>query len=620
MPIATIPPGAFGPPNVFGPPEGATGIDPWPALLNWEPGADASSYIVALSTSQQDLIAGGPSSSVQTQTVALEFVVSEPGVDGVHPPPLTRASFTLAPDTTYYWRTRDADGRYQEWSPVRSFTTDARKTTLTSPSSGASVDPWQLQLSWQAVGGATGYDVSGPKPGVTTHVTTNSITVDLTGGGSFQWKVRAVSGQLHGADSDTRSFTTQHPSTKLVAPANQAVVSPWAIALSWEAVHGASGYLVETTGAGGAFTSLGPVSGTSTTTNVAPGVTAPVQWRVTPLGPTSTSPPERGVTTGAWSFTADYGKTVATPESPAQGAYVTFDAPVLFTWAAVHGAVQYQLLLGAKGQPPTPYPAVNALQLRVSNLPPNIPTGYTWQTRAVGPSGYLGQLSPLFTYLPNSQPPVNPSPPNGAKNVPLGPVELTWQDSNAPEGYVLTLSPGGPTSLPLALQSYRANLTEPGTTYHWTVVAKGHPDVSSAFQLSTVPVHHLVLELGLGTAAKQAVTKLTTVTWAVSGHGFSSPTVNGTINSNTPSASAEVTVSSDPQGTWQITCTVDFDFSYYEPDIDTQKGSTTLTSTPPTSQAWLTTADLRVSFQLDFNPPTIANPNPPPIFTLTHQA
>ena len=63
MSFGNAPVGSLGPPNVFGPAEGATGVDPWPAILTWEPGADATSYVVELSASQQDLTAGGPPGS-----------------------------------------------------------------------------------------------------------------------------------------------------------------------------------------------------------------------------------------------------------------------------------------------------------------------------------------------------------------------------------------------------------------------------------------------------------------------------------------------------------------------------------------------------------------------------
>ena len=70
--------------------------------------------------------------------------------------------------------------------------------------------------------------------------------------------------------------------------------------------------------------------------------------------------------------------------------------------------------------------------------------------------------------------------------------------------------------------------------------------------------------------------------------------------------------------TWQITCTVELEYSYYETDFDTQTGSTPpLTSSPPTSQPWLTTTDLPVSFQLDFNPRAAATGVQP--FTVTQQ-
>jgi hypothetical protein len=115
--------------------------------------------------------------------------------------------------------------------------TNPGTTTLSSPASGASGVATSPTLSWNAVSGATSYDVylsTSSSPAFLRNVTTTSTTAGpLTAGTIYYWKVVAKNSCGSGAASATRSFTTATGPTVTVLTSGQAVTNLSGSSGSW---------------------------------------------------------------------------------------------------------------------------------------------------------------------------------------------------------------------------------------------------------------------------------------------------------------------------------------------------------------------------------------------------
>jgi serine protease len=115
--------------------------------------------------------------------------------------------------------------------------TNPGTTTLSSPASGATGVATSPTLSWNAVSGATSYDVylsTSSSPAFLRNVTTTSTTAGpLTAGTVYYWKVVAKNSCGSGAASATRSFTTATGPTVTVLTSGQAVTNLSGSSGSW---------------------------------------------------------------------------------------------------------------------------------------------------------------------------------------------------------------------------------------------------------------------------------------------------------------------------------------------------------------------------------------------------
>jgi hypothetical protein len=119
---------------------------------------------------------------------------------------------------------------------------------LTSPANGANVFGAYVPLAWNAVGGATSYDVD--VDGVVTNVAASPFQY-FSAAGMHTWSVRAVNAAGATAYATARTFNDQGlAAPALSAPANGANVfgSLGPINLTWTAVNQASSYDVDVDG------------------------------------------------------------------------------------------------------------------------------------------------------------------------------------------------------------------------------------------------------------------------------------------------------------------------------------------------------------------------------------
>lgn len=205
-------------PTLTAPANGATGVALRPTL-SWNAVTGAASYSAEVSLS--------PSFATINY-----FNYAATGTT------LSFSSFDLAPNTTHYWRVRAKSGSDSSAnSAAFSFTTGGSggglaTPTLDSPTDAASNQPTELTLSWNAVSGATGYDLQTAldaqfsSPGNFSDITTASYTIFNFGNGqTYYWRVRAKNGSTTTAYSTPRSFrvvAAETPTLSYTFPATPA--------------------------------------------------------------------------------------------------------------------------------------------------------------------------------------------------------------------------------------------------------------------------------------------------------------------------------------------------------------------------------------------------------------
>ena len=123
-----------------------------------------------------------------------------------------------------------------------------------SPGHDATVSSTTTQLSWSAVGGATGYHVqvsneSGFSSGLIVDdasVSSTSRSVSgLQASTLYYWRVAARDGNGDGSYAAAWTFTTAVASPSLVSPADNATNQPLTVTLQWSTLSGATFYHVQ---------------------------------------------------------------------------------------------------------------------------------------------------------------------------------------------------------------------------------------------------------------------------------------------------------------------------------------------------------------------------------------
>ena len=248
-------------PSLLAPADGATFTYPTDHFrLQWTPVAGAWKYLLSVATDPElgSLVwSGGP---VQTQATA--FTLSKP----------------LTPDKTYYWGITpiDAAGNRGAPSDVRSFVWRWPSTTVPEVTDVASaVEIYDFEFSWDAVPGATGYEVEinsssdwAPGSKVPKCCDVNPITKVTTIGTTFTpkivlpnnyyyWRVRAVdpsgnAGVWNVGPEFFKSFDNVLPSVQNLRMVDNPFPTEAAFETStpvvgWDPVPGASAYEVEVT-------------------------------------------------------------------------------------------------------------------------------------------------------------------------------------------------------------------------------------------------------------------------------------------------------------------------------------------------------------------------------------
>ena len=431
-------------------------------------------------------------------------------------------TFYLDAMTHYYWRVKAHHYSTGHWDNASAFkaqfeTSRAAPSDVRPDHNKTGVGPWPVTFSWSPVFGADKYEVEladddNMADNVRSdHTTSTSLTLYARPGKQQYWRVRASHGAQLGdwstrfqsasakptleegrrkwSSTDALSFVADDPKPDLIAPAKNATVSPWQVALSWSNIH-ASEYEVEITKAGGSADTYPPIgfgdSDAKTLSNdVELHMSQSYSWRV------------RGSRAGDWAgwSTAEPFKTDDAHvkfTSPANGAEAC-PWPAITKWDAVPGATGYQedfahdndstfsaplMKTGSAS-----HPVVESSDTLLALAPGHT---YYWRVRAFGPNGDIGAWSNVAGatkqgFHPSDCTVARPLSPVAQALVDPLHVDLHWKevvDNKTTYRYkIVRFTPPAPTTPPPwvdAGTSTEVHVTQPldyNVEYNWFIQA-----------------------------------------------------------------------------------------------------------------------------------------------------
>jgi hypothetical protein len=304
------------------------------------------------------------------------------------------------------------------------------------------------------------------------------------------------------------SSTLQAPT--LSTPANASTGSnASSLALTWDAVTGATQYQVyfgSTSTALSLYATVTAPTVTSTVFNLNPGAT--YYWKVTAVEGTTTA------SSAVWSFTT----ALAAPTllAPANG--ITIDpTSITVQWSSVMGAAQYQVYFGTSATSLALYTTTNAptIAATISNL-----TLGTFYWKVVAVAGTIAASSPVWSFTNALAGPTLVSPANGTTIAPTN-VTLQWGSVSGVTQYQVYL---GSSLANLAVQgtvsasavSYPLSGLNFGSTYYWKVVGMaGQNSASSSVFSFITPAQPLTAPTAVWpTNGGTAVATSLNVTWS----------------------------------------------------------------------------------------------------------
>lgn len=157
----------------------------------------------------------------------------------------TRALANLAPNTQHFWRVRAKNaGGVSAWSSLFDFTTlptAPSQPSLASPASNATGLAQDLNLSWNALAGATTYYLQVSTAANFGSLVFNDSTLTnpsghvtgLVAGTTYYWRVQAANAGGASTWSATRNFTTSNTPVQV-----RKTALPKALNLAWSSVGG----------------------------------------------------------------------------------------------------------------------------------------------------------------------------------------------------------------------------------------------------------------------------------------------------------------------------------------------------------------------------------------------
>ena len=431
--------------------------------LTWDTVSGATGYAVYRGTS-----AGGPYTKIATPT---QNSYSDTG---------------LTPGTTYYYQVAATDSSGEGTRTAEFSAATAAQLPAPGNVTAQAQGPNSIQLTWDAVGSATGYRIfrsdssSGPFSEIGTETGTSYTDTGLTPSTTYYYQVAAYDASGDGVRSANASATTQ--AAPLPAPANPSAqaASQTEITLTWDAVPGASSYTVyRSSSASGPFTQLAtPAQNSYTDSGLTPNT--PYFYKVSATGAGG-----EGAQSAVFSAV-----TLAAPTN-AEAQPAGTDA-IGLTWNAVPGATGYALFRSTRaGGPFTQVASPTTNSYTDSGLTSG--TTYYYQIAATDASGQGVRTAELSA---STQPaaalaaPANPS----AQSAGSDSISLTWDAVPGASSYAVyrSTSASGPFAQVAspAQTSYTDTGLSPDTTYYYRIAAadaSGQGTQTATISASTQP-------------------------------------------------------------------------------------------------------------------------------------
>ncbi|MCW5885334.1 MAG: T9SS type A sorting domain-containing protein [Candidatus Kapabacteria bacterium] len=368
---------------------------------------------------------------------------------------LSNASLNYS--TNYYWRVRaKSTGQDGPWSSTWLFTTEQVPLVapvLTNPSDNATNIDLNINLTWNAVQGAQGYQIQVSHTSNFDNPFTDLIlgniylallSINPEYSTTYYWRVRAQRGLENGPWANHRQFTTKPiplVAPELVSPADNASDVTISSALSWNSVAGADNYTIQIS-PNSSFNELYAnitQSGLNySISNFSPDYSTEYHWRVRS---------KRGSEDGPWSESRMFITEPIPLVAPALTNPADNDDDVALdenlAWNSVQGADNYQIQIALSSSFSSTLADVNqsGQSYSLSNISPDYSTEYFWRVRAKrgsenGPWASYRQFTTMPVPLVA---PVLTAPDNNATKVMLD-ADLTWQSVSGAESYELQLS------------------------------------------------------------------------------------------------------------------------------------------------------------------------------------
>ena len=477
-------------PNLSTPVDGATPVGT-PVFI-WGVAAGATNYQFQYSTDNTF-------SSVDYSTPG-DTVPGTPLAVTSHKP-----TVNMVVGTTYYWRARARDkaGNWGAWSTVRSIITQATlpvAPVVTSPALGLVTNNTTPTFTWNAVAGATSYDVqidnlsTFASPEVTGNTGSTSFTPSspITPDSLYYWRVRTVNATGGGSAwtaARTLTIDTTAPAAPALSTPIDSVTPVGTPIFIWAAAVGANAYQFQYS-SDSSFTTVDystpgeSVPGTPITTishkptiNMTAGTL--YYWRVRAR--------DLAGNWGSWSIVRSLRPQAVLPgipvvTSPAVGTITNNTTPT-FTWNAVTGAVSYDVQIDNLITFASPEVIGNTGTTSFVPSSPITPDGlYYYRVRAVNVTGGAGLWSAARSFTLDTAAPAAPnlsSPLNGVASV--GNPTFLWGGVVGGKVYeievALTSDFSSPVSLtpimPIAVTSYKpATALSALESYYWHVRAR----------------------------------------------------------------------------------------------------------------------------------------------------
>lgn len=336
-----------------------------------------------------------------------------------------------------------------DWSTVWQFKTELDTLILASPPNGATVATIDTTLTWDAVPGATSYEVEYSTDitfasGVVNNIVTglNLQIGGLANSTTYYWRARARNNPNLGEWSPTWSFNSGIDIPNLISPPDQSINIPvLGLVLAWTSVSGATNYDFEYSIDSTFQTNvLGGNETTTTTTLPELDHNLTYFWRVRSDDGTSTSP-----WSNVWRFLTE---NLAIPNhvSPPTGTPNVPMSTTTIIWDPVFGATEYILNYG---RDQTFLNEVNVVNVNATSTDISDLFGdsqYFWRVRATD-GGTFSDWSVPWNFTTGIDAPFLISPDSNAINVGNNElntgtfsVPLLWESVKGAVKYELNVS------------------------------------------------------------------------------------------------------------------------------------------------------------------------------------